>query len=66
MEYYSATRKKEILPSDNTMGDVWALRQMKWVGQHKTNIGWYRWYVESLKAKLLETEWSRGYRGLVS
>ena len=56
MEYYSAMRKKDIVPFATTCLNVEGI-MLSEISQRKTNTAWYyHLYVESKKAKLRETE----------
>ena len=48
MEYYSAIKKNEIMPTAATWMDL-EIIQLSEVSQTKTNILWYHLYVESKK-----------------
>ena len=48
MEYYSAIKKNEIMPFAVTWMDL-EIVILSEVSQRKTNIIWYRLYVESKK-----------------
>ena len=55
MEYYSVMRKKDILPFAITCIKLEVIMLGEIIIQRKTNIGWYHFYKESKKAKLIET-----------
>ena len=55
MEYYSVMRKKEILSIAITCIKLEGIMLGEISIQRKTNIGWYHFYKESKKGKLIET-----------
>ena len=56
MEYYSAMKKKEILPFIAIWMDLKDFRLNEIGRQKKTNTAWSHWYVDSKNIKLTETE----------
>ena len=49
-EYYSATKKKEILPFGTTWVDIEGITLSE-ISQRKTNPAWSHFYVKSKKTK---------------
>ena len=61
MEYYSAMRKKEILPLVTTLMDLDSTMPSE-ISQTKTNTVWYHLYVEHKKqtckkSRIMVTKW---------